>query len=692
MKKIIQSATFQFLSLSSFAFISQADESITLPAVEVRADIHALIGVADSASDGKVTEKQLAHRPFLRPAEVLETVPGLIVTQHSGDGKANQYFLRGFNLDHGSDFATYVNGMPINMVSHAHGQGYMDLNFLIPELIAGLRYQKGPYAAEDGDFNTTGSARIQYKHALKSPLASMTYGEYQYKRLFTAGSGEWNGRQWLGALELTGYDGPWDQPQDLSKANLHASVSEGTAADGYTLTAMAYKASWVASEHVPKSAIDSGEIDRFGTLSPNDGGKTHRVSISGEWSKSEGLTFRKINAWVIDYGLNLFSAPSGYISGPQGDQHEQADHRTIFGGQIEKHWQLSEAWRQSEFILGSQVRHDRISQLALYNTVNRVRTNTVSDNNVQQTSAALYGEFKTPWTDWIRTISGLRYDRISANVDPQAGLFNMDNGGDVTADQLSPKLGLVLSSSPQLEWYANWGRGFHSNDSRGSVIKNNTGDGAPASQVPLIARSEGSEVGLRAAPFAGWQTAISLWQIKSASELVFVGDEGVTEPRGSSKRHGIEWTNHLTISDYMFIDADLALSKARFDKEENGGRHVPNAIPVSGSIATTYDDGRWSAGMRIRYIGAYDLEETGEQKSSSFWTANARVDYKFNQHWQISTIVLNLFNRKANDIEYYGNSCSLALGPGCGGGDGISGKLIHPLETRALRVNATYYF
>lgn len=668
-------------------------EEVNLPAVEVRAEVHALIGVADSASDGKVTAKQIEHRPFLRPGEVMETVPGLIVTQHSGDGKANQFFLRGFNLDHGSDFATYVNGMPVNMVSHAHGQGYMDVNFLIPELIGGLRYQKGPYAAEDGDFSTTGSARIDYKKSLDAPFVDVTFGEYQYKRLLAAGSQEWNGLQWLGALELAGYDGPWDQPENLNKANGIVRVSSGTANNGFSITGMAYRSRWVASEHVPQRAIDRGEIGRYGTLLPNDGGETHRVSLSGEWNQTTDESAWRANAWVIDYGLNLFSSPSGFINGPQGDQHEQADHRTILGGQLEKHWFLGDQWRNSEINLGTQLRHDRISKLGLYDTVNRDRTNTVRQDHVNQTASALYTEVKTPWLPWLRSTVGLRYDYIDADVNADAGAFNLNNGGQASASQLSPKLGVAIAPWKSLEFYANWGRGFHSNDSRGAVISQNVVDGSDADRVPLIAKSKGSELGLRAAPLPGWHTSFALWQVQSSSELVFVGDEGVTEPRGSSKRYGIEWTNHLTATDWLFLDADVALSKARFDQIESGGKHIPNAVPLTASLAANFDDGhQWSGGVRVRYIGAYPLEETGKQQSSSFVTTNAKVEYKFNPQWQASLSVLNLFNRKANDIEYYGGACTQLDGPGCGGGEGIDGRLVHPLEPRSVRVGLRYTF
>ncbi len=209
------------LLVSSLGTSAHAAGVPTLQEVAVTARQHELIGVADSASEGTVTAAQLRNRPLLRPAEALETVPGMIVTQHSGDGKANQYFLRGFNLDHGSDFATHVMGMPVNMASHAHGQGYMDLNFLMPELIQGIAYRKGVYAAEDGDFATTGSARIDYRRRLEHPFAQVGLGQNGYRRLLAAGSqalgGDGDGRQLLVATELMGYDGPWTQPENLQR-------------------------------------------------------------------------------------------------------------------------------------------------------------------------------------------------------------------------------------------------------------------------------------------------------------------------------------------------------------------------------------------------------------------------------------------------------------------------------------------
>ena len=674
----------------------------TLQEVTVGSSSQDLTGVADSATEGTVTAKQLANRPLLRPAEVLETIPGMIVTQHSGDGKANQYFLRGFNLDHGSDFATSVLGMPVNMLSHAHGQGYMDLNFLMPELVSGIKYRKGVYAAEDGDLAVTGSARIDYKRRLESNFIDLGLDQNGYKRLLTAGSTEINGHQILGALELGSNNGPWDQPEKLSKTNALLRLSDGTLANGYALTAMFYKTDWTATEHVPERAISSGEIGRYGALSASDGGKTHRYSLSGDWARSDANGATKVNLYVIDYGLNYFANPSGYISGLQGDQHEQADDRTVWGGEVRRSWFLGPAWRDTELSLGVQLRQDRIHNLGLYTTEERQRTGTIRTDKVTETSTGFFVEARNQWAPWLRSTLGLRRDEISAKVTPTGGQFNMDNGGSVSGGQTSPKVGVVFGPFNLLgptEFYGNWGYGFHSNDMRGTTARTNPQDGSAVEAVPLLVKAKGSEIGIRTNPLTGWHSSLTLWQMDLASELVFVGDEGITEPKGASTRHGLEWSNYLTPAAGWIIDADLALAKARFKVADpvSGGTHVPNAIPLTASIAVTADPGgRWFGGVRLRYLGAYDLEETGEQKSTAFWLTSLKVGYRIDPKMQLTLDVLNLFDRKANDIEYWGGACTrneaLAGTGGCGTGSAIDGRLVHPLEPRTVRLGLRFNF
>jgi len=672
----------------------------TLQEVTVASGSEDLIGIADSASEGTVTAKQLANRPLLRPAEVMEVVPGMIVTQHSGDGKANQYFLRGFNLDHGSDFSTHVMGMPVNMVSHAHGQGYMDLNFLIPELLGTVKYKKGVYGAEDGDFATSGSARIDYQRKLDAPFVDLSLGRHSYRRLLTAGSTEIAGLNLLAGIELAGNDGPWEQPENLEKQNAVFRLSSGTATNGFAVTAMLYKADWTASEHVPERAITSGEIGRYGTLVKDGGGQTHRYSLSGEWAQTGERGATRANAYVIDYGLNLFSAPSGYISSLSGDQHEQADERRVWGGSLRHTWFLGPQLRDTELTAGLQLRQDRIASVGLYNTENRQRTLTVREDRITETASGFFLDVRTQWLPWLRTQVGARYDLIRAEATALAGANNMANGGEVSAHQTSPKLGVTFGPFDLLgptEFYGNWGNGFHSNDARGATARINPQDGSAAEAVPLIVKARGSELGVRAVPLPGWNSSLAIWQMALASELVFIGDEGISEPKGASRRHGIEWSNYVVPFSGVIVDADVAWSKARFEDEINGGRRVPNAIPLTVSLGLSYDDGGpWFGGIRMRYLSSYDLEESGREKSGTFWMTNLKLGYRFNKQWQATLDVLNLFDRQANDIEYWGGACTrseaLAGTGGCGSGSSIDGRLVHPLEPRTARIGLRFNF
>ena len=670
--------------------VAKAQEIQTLAPVVVIGRSANLVGVADSATEGTISARQLATRPLLRPAEVLESVPGLTVTQHSGDGKANQYFLRGFNLDHGSDFATSVNGMPVNNVSHAHGQGYMDLNFLMPELLSTVRYRKGTYSAEDGNFVVTGSARIDYVHSLPEPIVDFTAGEHQHRRLLSAASRTLaNDLTLLGAIELGGTDGPWEQPERLRKVNTLLRLSSGTPDNGFSVTGMTYQSHWIATEHVPERAISGGEIGRYGSLSSTDGGRTYRNSLSVQWARSGDHSSTQASAYGVGYGLNLFSSPSGVLD----PQHEQEDRRTILGGSVSHSWDLGASWRNSDVTLGLQVRHDRIPRVGLFNTVRRVRTDTVRQDQLTETAIGVYGETRTQWLAWFRSTLGLRFDQLRATVSPLDGPFNAANGGSARGSQASPKVALAFGPFSGTEFYANWGTGFHSNDFRGVTSTVNPNDASVVDKLPALSKATTAELGLRATPLPGWNTALSLWKTQLDSELVFVGDAGVTQAQGSSRRHGIEWANDYALNDWLIVDADLAVSKARFTRPSNGGTHVPNAIPLSASVAISADQqGAWFGGLRMRYIGAYPLEETGAQKSAPHLTASLKLGYRFTPKLRVSLDVLNLFDRRANDIEYWGNSCTRAEGPACNGGNGFDGRLVHPLEPRTLRVSVRANF
>ncbi len=643
-----------------------------------------LVGVADSATEGTLTARQLAARPLLRPAEVLESIPGLIVTQHSGDGKANQYFLRGFNLDHGTDFATYVNGMPINEVTHAHGQGYSDLNFLSPELIDKINFRKGAYSAEDGDFDTTGIARMAYANVVARPFIDVTAGPNDYRRAFAVGSRRLGDFDLLGAIDYTRTNGPWVQPEGLRKFSGVLRLSSGTAGNGFNITAMGYDAHWIATEEVPERAIEDGEISRYGTLAPTDGGKTGRYSLSGEWARADETSSTHANGYVIRYALDLFSTPSGL----QESQHEQLDNRTTWGGGLEHDWHLGPKLFDSDLTVGAGLRQDRIPKVGLYETVDRQRTSAVRQDALIETATNAFADVRTQWTPWFRSVAGMRVDNIQAADTATGGLYNMDNSGRSGASQVSPKVAVAFGPFAGTEFYANWGLGFHSNDARGAISSVNPSDGSAAEPVGLISRAMDTEIGVRTSPLTGWNTGLSLWTTHLASELVFVGDDGVTEPEGGSRRYGVEWWNDATIGRWINVDADVAISHARFEQASNGGRYVPNAIPLSASLGITADaKGPWLAGVRLRYIGAYPLEETGTEKASPAFTANVKLGYRIDPRWQLSADILNLFNAKAYDIAYWGSSCTRSEGVACNNGNGVDGRLVHPMEPRTIRVS-----
>lgn len=372
-----------------------AGGAATLEVVEVRAEEAVLIGVTDSASEGRVTATQLAARAFLRPAEVLEAVPGLIVSQHSGDGKANQYYLRGFNLDHGTDFATWLMGMPANMPTHAHGQGYTDLNFLIPELVSTVRYRKGPYYAEQGDFSAAGAAQIDYRRAIPERFVQAEAGPHQYTRLLAAGSRPLaeGGPVLLGAVEAAYNNGPWVEHENLRKFNAVLRLSYGTTSNGWSATAMAYQSAWTGTDQVPRRAVETGFIDRFGSLEPTSGGKTGRASLSAEWASSDMAGRSRANVYLIDYRLDLFSNFTYALDNPvRGDQFEQVDRRRILGGAASHTWFVDWAGGPTELVVGSQLRHDHIGEVGLFLTEARQRYGTVRDDSVDQTSIGLFSE------------------------------------------------------------------------------------------------------------------------------------------------------------------------------------------------------------------------------------------------------------------------------------------------------------
>ncbi len=660
-----------------------------LPPVEVLGNYDNSVGSTDAASAGTVTSRLIESRPTLRPAEVLEFVPGVIVTQHSGDGKANQYFLRGFNLDHGTDFATFVDGMPINMPTHAHGQGYTDLNWLIPELVNRIEYRKGPYYADEGDFASAGAAHIGLFAALPKGIVSTTIGGDAYARALLARSFKLGDGALLYALEGAHNDGPWVNPEKFHRLNGVLRYSFGGDASRSSITAMGYSAGWNATDQIPQRAVDSGLIDRFGAIDPTDGGQTSRYSLSFNTERNLDDGTFKLNAYAIASRLDLFSDFTYNLDNPSppgpvnADQFEQAEHRKVFGLGISRGFDTRIGAADSTNTIGLQLRHDRLDPVGLYGTVARERISTTQEATVRETSVGVYGENSTQWLPWFRSVLGLRYDRFRFDVNSSIAA----NSGQLGAGILSPKLAFAFGPWNKTEYFINYGDGFHSNDARGVTETVTPKELAPAIASPPLVRSRGAELGLRTEIVPGLQSSLALWQLKLGSELVFSGDAGDTEPSGASTRYGVELNNHYRAAPWLLLDADIAVSHARFDQAQGSapaiGRSIPGSVDtVVSAGATVLDLGPWFGQFQLRYFGPRPLIEDDSQRSKATTLAYLRAGYKVTSDWKVVLDVFNLLDRRASDIDYY--YASRLPGEPAGGVNDIH---FHPVEPRTFHLS-----
>jgi hypothetical protein len=635
----------------------------------------------DAASAGDVSQQQLMQQPLLRPAAVLENVPGLIVTQHSGEGKANQYFLRAFNLDHGTDLATEVDDMPINMPSHAHGQGYTDLNFLIPELADDLHYKKGPYYADEGDFATAGTVRVGLVNQL--PLSvSLGYGQDGYRRALMLGSTPLEGGTLLGAAEMYHNDGPFDVPDDYNRLNGVLRYHRGNDLDYWTLTGMAYSGSWNSTDQVPQRAIDEGIIDRFGSLAPTDGGKSDRSSLSFNRVRRTDSEQDQISAYVIRYKLDLWSTFTYYLKDPIfGDQMLQHDDRVVYGLKGSRTWFCTLGGISMSNVIGLQTRVDDIFDVGIFPSYQRQVIGTTQNASVMESNAALYAENSLQWRSDLRTVVGLREDAFDfdvkdrmLNADGSCNL-NSDPLGCVTgtrrASILSPKFGLILGPWDRTSYFINIADGYHSNDARGVT---RSGENPEVPPVTPLTRATSAELGLASSLIPDWETTLDVFELKLKSELVFDGDAGVTAPSGATTRVGVEWGNTYHINRWLTAQVNAAFTRARFDQntppDDLGcaqaapanpcaqpigivGRYVPNSpTNVIDAGLTAQRESGWFGALRARHFGESPLVEDNSARSPPYTTVDGQVGFR-RDRWLAALDVFNILNVKWNDIEYY---------------------------------------
>jgi hypothetical protein len=654
---------------------AQADDQI-LQRVFVDGSRTNQLGVADAASAGTITQDELAARTVYRPGEVLEAVPGLVVSQHSGEGKANQFYLRGFNLDHGTDLRTTVDGMPVNQRSHAHGQGWTDLNFLIPELAVRLDYKKGPYSAEEGDFASAGTASVVYANRLLQGVASVSAGQNGYSRALVADSVDTQRGSLLYAIEAMHNDGPFTRPDDYQKLNAVLRYSEGYANNGFNVALMAYKADWNSTDQIPLRAVQDGQIGRDDAIDNTDGGKAHRYSLSGAWRRTTDDSASKVNAYIIANQLDLWSNFTYFMDDPvHGDQFAQPDKRVTSGVNASHSWHQHTDTGNTETTVGVQLQNDNIFN-GLYNTQARRTQSVTRQDHIVESSAALFVENSTRWNTVFRTVAGARLD--SYRFDVQSDLAA--NSGKANDHLVSPSLSLIYGPWQTAEVYANFGSGFHSNDARGSTITIDPKTGLAADKVQPLVRSRGMEVGARTSWLPGLQTSLSVYRLDFDSELTYAGDAGTTEAGPPSRRYGIEFSNYYKPLKWLSVDLDLAYARARSRGYVEEGSYIAGAIESTGQLAVTVDDGGpYSASLKLRYFGPRPLIEDNSVRSSSSMTLNGRLGWKIRKDLRLELEAFNITNRHDSAIDYY--YASQLKGEAAS----VSDIHFHPIESRSVR-------
>ena len=684
--------------------------------VEVQGREDSLVGIADSATQGTVGATEIEDRPILRSGEILETVPGLIITQHAGGGKANQYFLRGFNLDHGTDFAVFIDGMPLNLPSHAHGEGYSDLNTVIPEFVQRLNYEKGPYYADVGNYGSAGSANLQFFKTLPQNFFQVEGGMYGYGRAVFGVSQKLGSGILLYGGEAYHDNGPWTTHEDnYYKYNGLVTYSQGDSSNGFSITTRAYRGTWNSSDQIPITAVPL--VGFFGALNPTDGGNSQRYSLQGEWHRQGANSATTITAYGFYYDLDLFSDFTYYLDDPiKGDQFEQQDRRWVAG--VDAAHTIFSRWfgRKVENTFGLQVRNDWVHN-GLFRTEDRVRTDKNDSNACNEefipecainpnlvavlpaatdlnkftdTLASFYVENKVQWAEKFRSVIALRGDEaiyVVTNLTPSyvaselpgAPVVNFAelNSGTATKFLPSPKASFIFGPWFDTEFYIQAGFSFHSNDARGATqrvepISPDYPFPTPSTPISPLVQTKGAEIGVRTVAIPHLQSTLSLWYLHSNSELQQDGDTGGTiASEQSSNRNGVEWANYYTPLEHLAFDFDFADSRALFSQVDPfdaaytnvggglypvqgpGGRWVPEAVGVVISSGVTVQSYKGFWGsLRLRYFGPRNLTSDAIYRSASTALLNAEVGYHINEKWSVSAQLFNLLDRYDHDIDY----------------------------------------
>lgn len=656
----------------------RAQDSVELGELEVRER-----APTTAASSDTVRARDLELRPVRTPSDLLQIVPCLVTAQHAGGGKGEQIFLRGFDCDHGTDVAVFVEDVPVNVRSHAHGQGYADMHFIIPELVENVEVRKGPYFAELGDFATAGAARFRLRRTVKEDFAFVQAGAGSFgtRRLVAGVSPSRTGRvRSLLGLERYFTDGPFRNALDMERTNVlgRVGIDLGPSLE-LDAWASAMSSEWNASGQIPLREVEAGRLDRFGSIDPSEGGNTERqnLQLGLDWTGDASETL--LHLWVSRYKLELFSNFT-FDTGGTGDNRAdgivQEDDRTFYGLRLVHHRFLDAAAVPGRFTAGLDARSDDADVL-LGTRLGRTKIGATWDGRVKESSVGFFAEAEQRWGPQLRTVLGLRTENFDYEVRVAAtpAGFPVRRPGKREGLVL-PKASLVLGPFDATEVYLNYGRGFHSNDAR-----------AVAAQPDLetLPAADGWELGFRARAYGRLDLAASAFVLDLGNEEVFVGDAGETEPSGATRRFGLEVEARLQAADWLWLDADLAFVEG-FDRKTHEA--IPLAPTFVGRGGATVRKGPWSGSLECRSVGDRPAEADPAKalvaQGYTIWNLVAR--YSPRGSWELFCRADNVFDAEWREAQHQFDSRLT--------GEGASVTDIHfnPGNPRSFELGLAYRF
>ncbi len=628
--------------------LAKLSEASAVETIEVTSD-----APAESASSVHLDRSKLRYRPSTQPSDVLRQIPGLAVSQHAGGGKADQYFIRGFDADHGTDVAIFSDGIPVNLTSHGHGQGYADTHWMIPETIENVDMHKGPYAARYGDFYTAGALEMKTIDKVEgptvwiasgAPMGNATRFERYDSRLVGMASPRIRDNPddaSLIALQVAQNDGPFIAAQDFRQGNALLKWKGKVGPGELKLASTWYSGRWNQSGQLPEGEIAAGRLDRFGSLDPSEGGIASRSSVSASYTVRD--TAKRSTLRVMGYGvkndLELYSNFTLFANDPMnGDQIGQTDDRVLFGLDAAYEKGLTLGSMQALITTGVQVRSDDV-ETSLFHAVKRQRleTRNHTDNGIRNVAA--YVEADLVPREWLHIRPGLRVDAFHWQVDD---LAMTTTAGNATKAIVGPKLSVEAHQSEQMTYFFNAGSGFHSNDARSAV--GTKGQGA-------LARALGTEVGVRMKPHANARVSADLWYLYLTSEQVWSGDAGGTSPSDPTRRFGIDVEGSVDATSWLALDANITWAKSTLVANAGNGGALALAPRWMGSAGVSVHSKKSFVSVRSRGIADRAGNEDGTLNAKGYLLFDVVAGKKVG-NFDLELTVANLLNTKWREAQF----------------------------------------